>query len=346
MSDDLTPLPGPRHFPGSLIDIAYCLPQQVLRNTDLAALYPGWNVAQTEKRTGVQERRVARPDETAYDLALQATRDLLAHHPGLAAKVDAIVFCTQTPDHVMPSNAFLLQRDLKLGTHVLAFDYNLACSGYVYGLMMASSFIATGVARHVLVVTAETYSKHIAEADRATRMLFGDGAAVSWVGVADDAGVAPLITAFTDFKFASDGTGWNKFYVKSGAARQPVSQRAEPGYNDRIQMDGLQVLNFVGDRVVGQVADLLRQHGLTPPQVDQYFLHQASRLALDAMSRKLGVGPDKVCANLARIGNTVSASIPILIKDHFTQGPVAPGSRLLLCGYGVGYSWGSLLARR
>lgn len=346
MSGPLSATGAARHFPGSLVDIAYALPEQVLTNAQLAAEFPGWNVAQTEKRTGVYERRIARPDETAYDLALQATRQLLDRHPGLAGKLDAIVFCTQSPDLVMPSNAFLLQRDLKLGTGVLAFDYNLACSGFVYGLLMASSFIATGVARNVLVVTADTYSKHIAPADRATRMLFGDGAAATWVGAAGQSDEPPLIGEFTDFLCASDGSGWNRFYVKSGACRQPPSQAGAPDYNDKIQMDGLQVLNFVGDRVVGQVNSLLQLHGLMPPQVDQFFLHQASRLALDAMSRKLGLVPGQMCSNLAHIGNTVSASLPILIKDHFSQATVAPGSRLLLCGYGLGYSWGSLLARR
>ena len=334
-----------RHFPGSLIDIAYCLPDQVLTNAQLATQYPEWNVAQTEKRTGVYERRIARAEETAYDLGLMATRQLLQRHPGLAGKIDAIIFCTQSPDYVMPSNAFLLQRDLKLKTQALAFDYNLACSGFVYGLLMASSFIASGAATNVLIVTADTYSKHIAEDDRATRMLFGDGAAATWVAAPAQTEVHPLIREFIDIQCASDGTGWDKFHIKSGGWRQPPSQRDMPGYNDRIQMDGLQVLNFVGDRVVVQVKALLQRNGLAPAEVNQFLLHQASRLALDAMGRRLGVGTEKVFSNIERIGNTVSASIPILVKDYFNRGPVANGSTLLLCGFGVGYSWSSLLAR-
>ena len=335
-----------RNFPGSLIDIAYCLPEQVLTNAQLAAQYPDWNVAQTEKRTGVYERRIARADETAYDLALTATRDLLDGHPGLADKLDAIIFCTQSPDYPMPSNAFLLQRDLRLKANTLAFDYNLACSGFVYGLLMASSFIATGAASNVLVVTADTYSKHIADEDRATRMLFGDGAAATWIAAPGQTDVEPMIMRFDDMLCASDGTGWDKFHVKSGACRQPVSQREEPGYNDRIQMNGLHVLNFVGDRVLLQIKALLERNGLTPGEIDQYLLHQASSLALDTLSRRLALAPERVCRNIERIGNTVSASIPILIKDYFSRAQVAPGSRLLLCGFGVGYSWGSLLATR
>ena len=342
----MTRQPNWSRFPGSLIDISYALPEQVLTNAQLAAEFPEWNVAQTERRTGVYERRISRFDETAYDLALQAARHLLDIHTGLADKVDAIIFCTQSPDLLMPSNAFLLQRDLKLRTNVLAFDYNLACSGFVYGLLMASSFIATGAATNILVVTADTYSKHIAPSDRATRMLFGDGAAVSWIGASDQTMHQPLIGQFVDFLCASDGTGWDRFYIKSGAFREPVSQSSSPNYNDKIQMDGLQVLNFVGDRVVEQIKSLLHRNNLKPAQTDQFFLHQASRLALDAICRKLTIGPAQVSSNIARIGNTVSASLPILIKDHFTVTNVKPDSSLLICGYGLGYSWGSLLARR
>lgn len=337
---------GVRHFPGSLIDIECCLPEQVLGNVELDAQFPHWNVAQAEKRTGVLARHIARPDETAYDLARLATQQLLDKHPGLARRVDAVVFCTQSPDYVMPSNAFLLQRDLQLPTHALAFDYNLACSGYVYGLLMASSFIASGMAANVLLVTADTYSKFIDPQDRATRMLFGDGASASWVARSGESDQPALIGRFTDFRCASDGTGWDKFLVRSGAARQPVSASGTPGYSDKIRMDGLQVLNFVGDRVLAQIKALLHDHGLAPAQVTQFFLHQASRLALDTLSRRLQVGPDRVCSNLERIGNTVSSSIPMLIKDYFGHTALPAGSPLLLCGYGVGYSWASLLASK
>lgn len=338
-----------RRFPGGVMDIAYQLPDRVIENSYFAAKYPKWNVAQTEKRTGVLRRHVAGSDETAYDIALKATIALLDRQPHLVDRLDAIIFCTQSPDYVMPSNAFLLQRDLGMKTQVLAYDYNLGCSGFVYGLLMASGFISTGIARNVLLVTADTYSKHISDDDRATRMLFGDGAAATWVaadGEAERVGIVPLISQFTDFLCETDGRGWESVYIKSGAYREPPDRRHVPGYDDRMRMNGLQVLNFVSDRVPHQVRTLLENNGLRPQEIDHYYFHQASRVALDSLRRSLQLDPDKIHENLESVGNVVSASIPILIRDHFEKDSPEVGCSLLLGGYGVGYSWASLLARR
>ena len=203
-----------RRFPGALLDIAYALPEGVLTNATLRAAHPDWKVERTARRTGVLERRIAAPEQTAYDLALPAVEALLARHPGLHDAIDGILFCTQSPDYVMPSNAFLLQRDLGFNKNILALDFNLACSGYVYGLLMASSFISTGVARNILLVTADTYSKYLAEDDRSTRMLFGDGAAATWVGDPAVCATRPLLRHFDDFQCGSDGSGWDKFSEK------------------------------------------------------------------------------------------------------------------------------------
>ncbi len=333
-------------FPGSLLDIEYYLPEQVVKNSFFRQNFPEWKIDQTEKRTGVLERRLARHDETAYDLALIATKSLLNRHPSLIDRIDGIIFCTQSPDYMMPSNAFLLQRDLGLKNNVLVFDYNLACSGYIYGLLMASSFIKAGVTKNVLLVTADTYSKYLEENDRSTRMLFGDGASASWIGNANEWDVTPLIGSFEDFQCASDGKGWDKFIIKSGGNRQPFLSKAESGYNDKIYMDGLQVLNLVNDRVIKQIFELLHKNGLEAEQIDQFLLHQASRLALQSIGKKLNVADSKIFSNIETVGNTVSSSIPILIKDYFSRTTLPKGSRLLLCGFGVGFSWGSLLAAK
>lgn len=342
--------PEPSRFPGAVLDVAYHLPERVVRNADFQCSHPEWDVEKTEKKTGVLSRHIAAPGETAYDLALHAARALLARHPGLAERLDAVIFCTQSPDYVMPSNAFLLQRDLGLATQLVAFDFNLACSGYVYGLMMASGLLKLGIARHVLLVTADTYSRYLAEDDRATRMLFGDGAAASWIAEPAEFVGTPLISAFEDFRCASDGLGWDKFIVPGGGQRHPLPQGAPLGSlqerRDKIEMNGLHVLNLVGDRVVSQIRSLLADHGLSADQIDQFLFHQASNLALDSLGKRLGIPPERRFSNLSRVGNTVSSSLPILVKDCMDAQPPAAGSRLFLCGFGVGYSWASLLARR
>jgi 3-oxoacyl-[acyl-carrier-protein] synthase III len=333
-------------FPGSLMAIASALPAAVLGNDELARQHPDWQVALTAQKTGVFERRIAGADETAYDLGLSAARKLLEQHPGLQQRIGAVIFCTQSPDHVMPSNAFLLQRDLGLGHQLIAFDYNLACSGYVMGLLMASSLMKTGIVRHVLLVTADTYSKYIADDDRATRMLFGDGAAASWIGQADDAPqTTPLLRSFDDFQCASDGAaGWDKFIIHSGGARQPLPDATQGRRDDKIFMNGLQVVNFVNHKVIKQIQDLLDKHRLRPDQIDRFFVHQGSKLALDSIAKRLKLDARQVPSNLDSVGNLVASSIPVLMHDQAAPQRPAAGSRVLLCGFGVGFSWASLLA--
>jgi 3-oxoacyl-[acyl-carrier-protein] synthase-3 len=335
-----------QRLPGSLIDIEYYLPDKVIENSYFQDKFPEWKVDLTALRTGVIKRHIARQDETAYDLALKAAVRLLENNPSLRSKLNGIIFCTQSPDYLMPSNAFLLQRDLGLNKNILAFDYNLACSGFIYGLVMAISFIRSGVAKNLLLVTADTYSKYLTEDDRSTRMLFGDGAAVSWIGQVDDYTIEPIINSFGDFELSSDGTGWDQFLIKSGASRHPSSCRSMSDYNDKIAMNGLNVLNFVNDRVIKQLRELLERNSIQPMEIDQYFFHQASGLALDSLGKKLRLMDKQMFSNLANVGNTVSSSIPILIKDFFSQNRLPNGSKLLLSGFGVGYSWGSILAKK
>lgn len=333
-------------FPGSLLDIEYYLPETIVTNNFFRENYPEWKVDQTQKKTGVLERRVARADETAYDLALMAVKQLLNNHPSLVDKIDAIIFCTQTPDYIMPSNAFLLQKDLGLNKTTMAFDYNLACSGYIYGLAMASSFTRTGLTKNVLLVTADTYSKYLDENDRATRLLFGDAASASWIGSSDNCGFMPMISAFKDFHFGTDGSGWNKFIIKSGGNRQPASLGHEAGYSDKIYMNGIQIVNFVNHLVVKQMFELLSKHGMSVENIDQFFIHQASGMALECIASKLKIDRKKMFSNMEIIGNTVSSSLPILIKDYFSHTEIKKGSRLFLSGFGVGFSWGSMLATK
>jgi len=332
-----------KQYPGAILDIEYYLPSQVITNSDLGEKYPEWRVDHVEKKTGVFERRIAGENETAYDLALCATKRLLDKHPLLRGKIDAIIFCTQSPDYVMPSNAFLLHRDLGLGNNVLAFDYNLACSGYIYGLLIASGLIKVGIVRNILLVTADTYSKYIADSDRSTRMLFGDGASVTWIGEVCDTNPRPIISSFDNFSCASDGSGWDKFIIKSGASRMKISSEAQESLGNKIHMDGLQILNLVNGRVLNQIRELLIKSEINVEQVDQFLFHQASGLALDSIAKKMKIPQGKMFTNIKNIGNTVSSSLPILIKDFFSEKDTPKDSKLFLCGFGVGYSWGSLL---
>ncbi len=333
-----------RYFPGSLVDIEYYLPENVLKNDFFKLNFPDWRVEQTEKKTGVLERRIARENETAYDLSLVAVKKLLANHLCLTEKIDTIIYCTQSPDYLMPSNAFLLQRDLKLPNVKIAYDYNLACSGYVYGLMMASSYFKMGLAKNILLVTADTYSKYLDENDRATRMLFGDGASASWLSN-DNISVTPIFKEFCDFEFGLDAGGWDKFIVKAGAHREPVAQKINDLSTDKIYMNGIQVVNFVNHQVAKHMLNVLEKNNLFVDDIEQFFVHQASGLAIESIQKKLKISNGQIFKNIERVGNTVSSSLPILIKDYFTHNESRSAKCFLVCGFGVGFSWGSLIAK-
>lgn len=312
----------------------------------LAAEHPAWDVPAVEARVGVQQRHIARDDETALDLGLAACRALFARHPELPPQVDGVIFCTQSPDHIMPPNACLLHDRLQLSEQVLAFDLNHACSGFVYALALAKGLLATQQCRHVLIVTADTYSKYIHPGDRAVRMLFGDGAAATWVSHDPD--------ALCDVACATAGNGHAQFMIPAGACRLPKSAATAQSITDasgnvrtpeHIHMDGMGVYAFVQQKVPPQILAVLARNHCTVGDVQLFCFHQASRLVLDALTRLLQLKPDRVFCNLENIGNTVSASIPIALKDALDAGRVSRGELVLLSGFGVGLSWATALVR-
>jgi 3-oxoacyl-[acyl-carrier-protein] synthase-3 len=317
-------------------------------NADLETQNPGWEMARVATRTGVVSRHIAGEKETSLDLALCAVRILFARHCNLASQIDGIIFCTQTPDYVMPPNACLLHQALNLPDSVFAMDTNLACSGYLYSLALAEGLIGTGVCSNILLVTSDTYSKLISKGDRSARSLFGDAAAVSWIGASH------CKSGLLDVICETAGSGYDKFYIRDGGHRNPLTEESfleteDPSGNTKaarnINMDGLGVLTFVNSKVPDQIKRLLGRAQIDKDECDLYIFHQASKLALDALTRALQLKPDKVYRNLESIGNTVSASIPIALSAALEEGKVASGGLVLLSGFGVGLSWASALVR-
>lgn len=327
-------------------EIEYELPERVLTNDDLSRENPSWDMSKVAMRTGVSSRRIAAEGETSFDLAARACDRLFARED--RSSIDAILFCTQTPDYVMPSNAFLLHRHLGLGHGVLAFDYNLACSGFTYGLAIAHGLVAGGLATRVLLVTADTYSKLIHPGDRSARALFGDAAAATLIAR------SPSTEGLIDFELATAGEHFDRFWIPAGGFRAPLSIESSRSEEDasgnvrtpnNIHMDGMGVWSFINSFVPNQIAKLLDRHNRRPEDVDLYLLHQASRMTLDSVARLLRLSPDQLFSNLDGIGNTVSASLPVLLADARRAGRLPPGSLVVLSGFGVGLSSGSVLMR-
>ena len=313
----------------------------MVTNADLIRENPHWNMAKVEPKSGVFERHIARENETAFDLSKKAVDKLRENNPGLLSKIDCIIYCTQSPDYIMPSNAYLMHNYLKLDNNILAFDYNLACSGFVYGLAFANSFIKSGLRNNILLFNADTYSKYINKKDRSARVLFGDGASVSYI-TKNNSGKGVI-----DFEISSSGKSFDKFFIPAGGCRIPKSQNTSNESEDEngnirtendIYMDGMGVWIFINSEVPKVIKKLLSRNNLKLNDLDLFIFHQASKMTLDSLVKVLGIKKEKSFTNIGKIGNTVSASIPIALKDAMSQGFIPQNSKILVAGFGVGLS--------
>lgn len=325
--------------------IAYYLPEGVLGNAQLAADFPDWTMGKIQEKTGIQSRHIASAAECASDLGVEACRRLFASAACRPDEIDFLLFCTQSPDHFLPTTACLIQDRLGLPTSVGALDFNLGCSGYVYGLGLAKGLVETGQARNVLLVTAETYSKHIHPGDRSVRTLFGDAAAATLVGVGEGGSLGPFV-------YGTDGRGGRNLIVPTGGMRQrrglepaPVEtdDQGNQRTRDHLFMDGPEIFTFTLKAVPVMVAQTLEKAGMILDDVDFFVFHQANQYMLESLRRKIRIPKEKFLTSFEESGNTVSSTIPIVLKDKVDAGVIRPGHRLMLVGFGVGYSWSANL---
>jgi 3-oxoacyl-[acyl-carrier-protein] synthase III len=321
--------------------IAVHLPERVETNAQLKAEFPSWDMDLIYEKTGIGSRHIAAQGECASDLAVAASQRLFHDYDIDPQSIDFVLLCTQTPDYPLPTTACLLQSRLALKTSVGALDFNLGCSGYVYGLSLADGLIRSGAARRVLLLTAETYSKYIHPTDRSLRTIFGDGAAATLVEASDE----PTLTAF---QFGTDGTGADTLLVTQGGAR-PADQAIKPRHRQRwesaLYMDGPSLITFTVAAVPQLVSSILAAAQMTDKDVDLYLFHQATLKMLDQLRERMGVSPDRLPIVLEHCGNTVSSTIPILIDTLRGDGRLKRGMRSMLVGFGVGWSWAGCMWR-
>ncbi|MBW2541091.1 MAG: ketoacyl-ACP synthase III [Deltaproteobacteria bacterium] len=327
--------------------IEFALPKRLLTNADLRREHPDWDMEKIAERTGVLERHFCAPDETALDLGEQASRQLLERLKLSASDVGAVIMCTNSPDYILPSNACLLQARLGLPTSIPAFDFSLSCSGYVYGLFIAKSLIGNGAVPNVLLVTGDSYSRFMHPGDRSTITLFGDGCAATLICSA-----AEGPSGIAEFALGTDGRSSESFMIEAGGARVPHSEEtAKPITDatgsvrsaDHIEMDGAAVLAFVRKCVPPLIEELLATAGHGMEAVDLVVFHQASALSLEYLQRWLKLPPEKTFSNIHHVGNLVSASIPVALREAELEGRLRPGMKVMLVGFGVGLSWGACL---
>jgi len=318
-----------------MLGLGSCAPERVLTNADLTRIVDTsdeWIFS----RTGIRERRIASPGESTADLALRAAERALADAGVPARDLDLVIVATVTADNLFPACSSLVQDRLG-AARAGAFDLAAGCSGFIYGLAVGAQFVRTGAYRRVLVIGAERLSRITNWRDRATCVLFGDGAGAAVLGpVAEGAG-------FHSFDLGSDGSGGPLLSVNPGGWGHELTTGAEEELSQSIFMAGGEVFKFAVRVVEESSRRALEQAGMTVEDVDLFVPHQANIRIIDAAARRLGVPDERVFANVHRYGNTSAASIPLALDEARVAGRLNPGDRVLLVGFGAGLSWASCL---
>ena len=320
--------------------IEYHLPEQVLDNAQIVELNASWTAEQIFEKTGIRQRHIAAEGETATDLAEAAARKLLDAGVCRADEIDLLMLCTQTPDYALPSSACLLQDRLGLPTTCAAFDFDLGCSGFVYGLSLAKGMLEAGLRSKALLITAETYSKWLDPADHSVRTIFGDAAAATLLELVDSpAGTEPI----GPFVFGTDGRGYHRLIVHQSGARGLTDEARtllpEGRPAECLYMDGPEIFSFTIRTVPRTVQALLDRTGLALESLDLVVFHQANRYILEHLRKRLKIPLEKFVYDLEDCGNTVSCTIPIALKNAERRGQLHAGMTVALVGFGVGYSW-------
>ncbi len=306
-------------------------PSYVVSNADLG-LEKEPRFVKLGKKLGINERRICSEEESGIDLAELACKKLL--NADDKNQIDFLIYCTQSPEYPLPTTACVLQERIGLSKNCGALDFNLGCSGYIYGLAMAKSMLLTGLATKVLLVTAEVYSKHIKASDLSNRAIFGDAATASII----DLETAKLIK---EFDLGTDGKGAENLIIKNGGEHSYFRKKSSD--EDFLFMNGPEVFKFALESVPKTVNACLRKNNLKLVDVDYFIFHQANEYMLKSLMRVMDIPKDKFYINVAKVGNTVSNTIPVAIYDCLNRGEIKKGDCVLLCGFGVGYSWGSTI---
>ena len=323
--------------------ISYYLPEQVVTNHELLKDFPEWTEEKIASKLGVVQRHIADKEELSSDLAIKAAHKLFEEYSIEPAEIDFVLFCTQSPDYFLPTSACIIQDKLGIPTSVGALDFNLGCSGFVYGLSLAKGLVMAGIAKNVLLLTAETYSKYIHTKDKSNRAIFGDAATATLI---TDNGFAEIL----NFALGTDGRGANKLMVKTGGLRFPqpsndlsFDENGNPTSSDHLYMDGSEIFYFTLEMVPVLVEQTLRKNNLSAEEINLYVFHQANKYLLNFLRKKIRIPEDKFYYCIENVGNTVSSTIPIALKEALNE-KLLKGN-ILLAGFGVGYSWGGTIIK-
>lgn len=325
--------------------IDYYLPERKITNEELVADFPEWTAEKVARKVGISVRHIANENETSVDMACSAS-EMLFREKGISREeIDFVLLCTQSPDYFLPTSACIIQNRLKIPKTAGALDFNLGCSGFVYGLAVAKGLIVGGIAKKILLITSETYSKFIHKKDKINRTIFGDAAAATLVA---DQGMAEIL----DFSLGTDGSGAEGLIVKQGGMRDRelnenhgIDESGNFCSSPHLYMDGSAVFNFTLEMVPKLIEEVLAKNHLQQTDISQFVFHQANKFMLNILRKKIGIPEDKFWEYMDKVGNTVSSTIPIALLESIKNNKLKMNDLVLLAGFGVGLSWGGCILK-
>ena len=311
--------------------IEYHLPDTILNNKDVASVMPGWSSDKIYDKIGIKNRHISSEDETALDIATKACNKI--RNKLDFEKIDSLILCTQSPEYLLPTGACILQNRIGLNSNTMCFDFNLGCSGYIYGLAIAKGLIQSNIIKNCLLVTADTYTKYLDQNDGSNRAIFGDGASVTYLESSHD-------NQIFNFVLGTDGSGSNNLIVRGGATKDI------PNTYPILYMNGGEIFNFTNKSVPILVKNTLKENGMEIDDIDYFVFHQANMYMLEHLRKKIGIPKDKFIVDMENFGNTVSSTIPIVLANKINlEINQLVDKKIMLVGFGVGYSWGAVIIK-
>lgn len=332
---------------GSFIkSISYYLPDTIFTNDHFFELFPQslLNKANLEK-LGIKERHIVDANETASDLAIKSALKLFEEHHIEKNEIDFVLFCAQEFDHYTPTTACLIQNKLGLNTNCGALDFNLGCSGFVYGLGIAKGLIESIGCKNVLLLTSSTLTKTFHPKDKSSRFIFGDGAAATLISNSEKSQIG-------EFVFGTDGGRGDKVIIKDGGARSLITAKSHIEITDEygntssdatFYMNGNSVFIFGLKTVPNLIKETLLKNKISLNEIDLFVFHQANLFLIDTIAKKINIPSEKIVNFIEPIGNTVSSTIPIVLYEALKSKKAKSGDKVLICGFGGGLSWGATL---
>jgi 3-oxoacyl-[acyl-carrier-protein] synthase III len=314
--------------------ISYYLPSNKLSNEDIVNQFPEWDSDKIIQKIGVKNRFISNSEQYTSDMATEAVEAICSEYKIDKSEIDYLIVCTQSPDYFLPTTACIVQNRVGLSTNCAAIDINQGCSGYIYGLSLAKGLVVSKIAKNVVLVTAEMYSKHIHIKDKGNRSIFGDAATATLIS---NEGMYRI----GEFSLGSDGSGFENLIVKNGAMKSNKVLDIENPNDNNLYMNGPEIFNFTAKAVPGLISKTLEKNNESIESVNQFIFHQANTFMLEFLRKKINIPKDKFLIDMEDYGNTVSSSIPIALKNRIEKS--LEDNKILLAGFGVGYSWGALI---